>query len=182
MLYVALCWSRQHQYLYWQWVLRQMLQVQNSVKIGLMCCFGNNDICKIQTTIYSIFYFLIREQMVFLTSPVVKAWVMATTCGYPWCNIELCARGSVHHSIIYKENPTRCNSVSNIFYLIFIWSSTCFGRHTAHHQKPKTALPASGFAYVVGCWTCSCWTLSASSNYTSNNFPRMQNQRLLVQF
>jgi len=56
-----------------------------------------------------------------------------------------------------------------IFNLIFIWTSTCFGRHTAHHQEPKTALSASGFAYVEGCWTCSCWTLSASSNYTSNN-------------
>ena len=67
--------------------------------------------------------------------------------------------GSVHHSIIHKENPTRCNSVSK-FYLIFIWSSTCFGRHTAHHQEPKTALAASGFAYVEGCWKCSCWTLS----------------------
>ena len=27
-------------------------------------------------------------------------------------------RGSVHHSIIHKENPTRCNSVSE-FYFIF---------------------------------------------------------------
>jgi len=26
---------------------------------------------------------------------------------------------------------------------MFIWSSTCFGRHTAHHQEPKTALAAS---------------------------------------
>jgi hypothetical protein len=24
-------------------------------------------------------------------------------------------------------------------------SSTCFGRHTARHQEPKTALVASGF-------------------------------------
>jgi len=70
-------------------------------------------------------------------------------------------------------NPTRCNSVSK-FYFIFIWSLTCFGRHTAQHQEPKTALTASGFAYVEGCWTCSCWTLSASSNYTSSNPSRMQ--------
>ena len=48
---------------------------------------------------------------------------------------------------------------------------------TAHHQEPKTALAVSGFAYVEG-----CWTLTASSNYTSNNPTRMQNQRLLVQF
>ena len=44
----------------------------------------------------------------------------------------------------------------------FIWSSTCFGRHTAHHQEPKTALAASGFSYVEGCWTCSWWTLSGT--------------------
>jgi hypothetical protein len=36
-----------------------------------------------------------------------------------------------------KKNPTRSNNVS-----------TCFERHTAHHQKPKTALAASG--HVVG--------------------------------
>jgi hypothetical protein len=59
----------------------------------------------------------------------------------------------------HKENPTRCNSLSK-FYFIFIGSSTCFGRHTAHYQEPKTALTASGFAYVEGWWTCSCWTLS----------------------
>ena len=51
-----------------------------------------------------------------------------------------------------------------------------------HHHEPKTALAASGFTYVEGCWACSCWTLTASSNYTSNNPPRMQNLRLLVQF
>jgi len=54
-------------------------------------------------------------------------------------------RGSVHHSIIDKENPTRWNSVSK-FYFIFIWSSTCFGQYAAHHQETKTALEASGFA------------------------------------
>ena len=84
--------------------------------------------------------------------------------------------GSVNHSIIHIKNPNKCNSVSK-FYFIFIWSSTCFGRHTTHHREPKTALSTSGFAYVEG-----CWTLTASSNYTSNNPPRMQNQRLLVQF
>jgi len=56
------------------------------------------------------------------------------------------------------------------YYSLFTWISTCFGRHTAHHQQPKTALAASGFAYVEGCWTCGCWTLS---EYTL---------RLLMQF
>jgi hypothetical protein len=53
------------------------------------------------------------------------------------------------HATVYQD-----------FYFIVIWSSTCFGRHTAHHQEPKTVLAASGFTNVEGCWTCSCWTLS----------------------
>ena len=87
-----------------------------------------------------------------------------------------------------QKNPTKCNNVSKFYYSIFMWSSTCFERHTAHHQEPKTALAASGFSYVEGCWTCSWWTLSGtqclttSTNYTSNNLPRMKNQRLPVQF
>jgi len=59
-----------------------------------------------------------------------------------------------------KKNPTRCNNVSKFYYSMLIWSSTCFGRHTAHYQEPKTALAASGFLYVECCWTCSRWTLS----------------------
>jgi hypothetical protein len=38
-----------------------------------------------------------------------------------------------------------------------------------------------GLLDVDGFWTFSGWTLSGSSKYTSNNLPRMQNQRLLVQ-
>jgi len=76
-----------------------------------------------------------------------------------------------------KKNPTRCNKVSKFYYSIFIWSSTCFGRHTAHRQEPKTALASSGFSYVEGCWTCSWWTLP--TNYTFNNLPRMKNRRLV---
>jgi hypothetical protein len=66
-----------------------------------------------------------------------------------WCKLDV--RGSVHHNIIHKENPTRCNNVSK-FYFICIWNSACFGRHTLHHQEPKTALATSGFTYVEGCW------------------------------
>jgi len=62
-----------------------------------------------------------------------------------------------------RKNPTRCKNVSTFYYSVFIWSSTCFGRHTAHHQEPKTALAASGFSYVEGCWTCGCLTLSGSA-------------------
>ena len=75
---------------------------------------------------------------------------------------------------IHTEKSNKMEECIKIYYSIFIWSSTCFGRHTAHHQEPKTALAASGFAYVEICWTCGCWTLSESSNYKSNNLPRMQ--------
>jgi len=34
-----------------------------------------------------------------------------------------------------KKNPTRCNNASKFYFSIFIWSSTCFGRHTAHHHS-----------------------------------------------
>jgi len=67
-----------------------------------------------------------------------------------------------------KKNPTICNNVSKFYYSIFIWSSTCFGRHTAHHQEPKTALAATGFLYVAGCWTCSWWTLSGTVCLTTS--------------
>ena len=38
--------------------------------------------------------------------------------------------GTAHESSFIKKNPTRYNNVSTFFYFIFIWSSTCFGRHT----------------------------------------------------
>jgi len=40
-----------------------------------------------------------------------------------------------------------------IYYSMFIRSSSCFGRHAAHHQELKTALAASDLAYVKGRWT-----------------------------
>jgi hypothetical protein len=30
----------------------------------------------------------------------------------------------------------------------FVYSSTCFGRFTAHHQEPMTAVAASAFTFV----------------------------------
>jgi len=30
---------------------------------------------------------------------------------------------------------------------MFLNCSTCFGRHTAHHQELKTVIAASGFTY-----------------------------------
>jgi len=45
-------------------------------------------------------------------------------------------RGSVHHSTIHTEKFNKMWQCIKIYYSIFIRSSTCFGRHTAHHQEP----------------------------------------------
>jgi len=74
---------------------------------------------------------------------------------------KLDVRGSVHHSTIHTEKSNKMQQCVKIYYFVFIWSSTRFGRQTAHHQEPKTALAASGFAYVEGCWTL--WLLDAVS-------------------
>jgi hypothetical protein len=34
---------------------------------------------------------------------------------------------------------------------MFLHCSTCFERHTAHHQELKTVIAASGFTHVCGC-------------------------------
>jgi len=86
-----------------------------------------------------------------------------------------------------KKNPTRCNNVSTFYYSLSIWSSACFGQHTAHHQEHRTALSASSFSYVECCWTCSWWTLSGTAwqrppTTRPNNLPRMKNQRLQCSF
>ena len=78
-------------------------------------------------------------------------------------NITCLIRKFVESTILTVKNTTRCNSVSKFIVPYLKWSSTCFGRHTANHQEPKTALAASSFAYVEGWWTCGWWTLSGSA-------------------
>jgi hypothetical protein len=41
-------------------------------------------------------------------------------------------------------------TVSQIYYLTFMFRSTCFGRLHAHHQELTTALTASGFTLKRG--------------------------------
>jgi len=45
---------------------------------------------------------------------------------------------------VHTEKSNKMQHCIKIYYSIFIRNSTCFGRHTAHHQEPKTALAASG--------------------------------------
>jgi hypothetical protein len=47
------------------------------------------------------------------------------------------------------------------FIISYLYEAQHVSGDTAHRQKPKTALAATGFSYVEGCWTCSWWTLSA---------------------
>jgi len=51
----------------------------------------------------------------------------------------------MHYSIIHTETANKMQQCIKIYYSMFIWNSTCFGRHTARHQELKTALAASGF-------------------------------------
>jgi len=57
---------------------------------------------------------------------------------------------TLNRSTIHTEKSNKMQQHIKI-YSIFIWSSTCFGWHTARHQEAKTALAASGFAYMEGC-------------------------------
>jgi len=83
--------------------------------------------------------------------------------GMPSCRVsqKFDVSGSVHHSTIHTEKSKKMQQCIKIYYSVFIRSSTCFGRRTAHHQEPKALPAASGFAYVEGCWTL--WLLDADS-------------------
>ena len=106
----------------------------------------------------------------YLASEDLFEWQFKTW--YSWI------RASQYNS--YSERPNKVQQCIKMFIIpYFKWSSTCFGLHTAHHQEPKIAHAASGFAYVEGCRTCSCWTLSGSVRYlttsdscTSDNLPQ----------
>ena len=67
-------------------------------------------------------------------------------------NTALCkfdVRKSVHHHTIQIINQLDA-TVSQVYYLMFMCASTCFGRLHAHYQELTTALAASGF--TVGAW------------------------------
>jgi hypothetical protein len=48
----------------------------------------------------------------------------------------------------------------NLLFHVYLKFNIFWATH-AHHQEPKTALVAYGFAYVEGCWMCGFWTLDA---------------------
>ena len=69
------------------------------------------------------------------------------------CDLARSQKYGLQFQLIKKKELKTLQSpirfITNVFYY-----ETCFGRHTAHHQEPKTAQAASGFAYVEGYRTC----------------------------
>jgi len=82
-----------------------------------------------------------------------------------FCNINLMFVDPCIIVHLQRKTQQDATVYQNFIVPYFKWSSTCFGRHTTHHQEPKTTQAASGFAYVEGCRTYSCWTLSDSVRY-----------------
>jgi len=66
---------------------------------------------------------------------------------------------------VHTEIANKMQQFIKIYYSMFIWSSTCFGRHTTRHQELK-----------------NCTSSRCPATTTSNSLSHMQNQRLLVQF
>jgi len=83
------------------------------------------------------------------------------------CSICCIGCGSMlmKSAVIRKEITNKMQQYIKIYYSMFIWSSTCFGQHTAHHQELKTSLAASRFAYLKGVRRWGCWTLSKSNTF-----------------
>jgi len=110
--------------------------------------------------------------MVYLTTPSLAVGDAEGSDDVNWCIIpKFMCGNSVGIAVLLTEFWTwqiwntkhYFYPVDRVFLLalvrLFAHSSSYFGRHTDHHQEPKTALVASGFAYVEDCWTFSCWTL-----------------------
>ena len=55
------------------------------------------------------------------------------------------------------EIPTRCSFVIELIIPKFIEGSTCFERHTAHHQELQTVFAASGLYTRMVTGRCPVW-------------------------
>jgi hypothetical protein len=102
-------------------------------------------------------------------------------------NKDLDARGFVHHSTILTEKkPNKMQQCIKILLFLILNEA----QHVSGDTPPIIrSLKLHKQPLVLHTWkalgTCSCWTLSGGVRYlttSNNNLPRMQNQRLLVQF
>ena len=85
-----------------------------------------------------------------------------------WLNEKTAYPENIYQEIsslynFYSENLNKMQQCIKILIIpYFKWGSTCFRRHTAHHQETKTAQTAPVFTYVEYCRRYSCWTLSGT--------------------
>jgi len=63
--------------------------------------------------------------------------LLASVLKYVTMKAEIDVHGSVHHDIDLTEIPARCDRVVEFIIPVFLNCSTCFERHTAHHQELK---------------------------------------------
>jgi hypothetical protein len=61
-----------------------------------------------------------------------------------------------------QKRPTRCNLVIEFIIPKFIDGSTCFERHTAHHQELQTVFAASSLYTHVVTGSCPDWVGTAT--------------------
>jgi hypothetical protein len=66
---------------------------------------------------------------------------------YKNLNVKFEVCKSVHHRTI-QINHQPDETVFQFIILMFVYSSICFGRFTAHHQELMTAVAASGFTFL----------------------------------
>jgi len=98
-----------------------------------------------------------------------RIWWAPNNASKGQTGFNLAFKGLIFHQwdtnkTIHIEITNKMQHCIKIYYPICKWSWTCFGRHTSHHQELKTALAASGFAYVRGCWTLRLMDAAVSSN------------------
>jgi len=87
----------------------------------------------------------------------------------------------VHRSMNQQKQPTRCNFVTEFIIPKFIEGSTCFERHTAHHQELQTVLAASNLYTHVVTSPCPDWEFPPSLD--NDRSPHVYiNQKLQIQF
>jgi len=65
------------------------------------------------------------------------------------------------------EIPTRCSFVIEFIIPKFFEGSTCFERHTAHHQELQTVRAASGFYAHMVTGLCQGWVGNGSISHST---------------
>ena len=106
------------------------------------------------------------------------------------CVFKLDVRGSVHHSTILTEKPNKMQHCIKILLFLILNEAQhvsgdtppiirCLKLHTQPLVLRKWKVVGR---VIVGRLSGSVRYLTTSNNHTSDNLPRMQNQRLRVQF